>query len=153
MLLAITQARNARSAVDVPIAHRRPWRKRSRNGPMIGAMTANGAMVTSRYSATWPRASDVAAEKNSVSARAIVMRVSPIALTALSSMNRDRPDSPAPSAVVARLSRAAPLRVARDVELAAARAALEVEAAAARAARADAPATLRARLGSPPDPV
>ncbi len=33
---ARTQHRNARSAIVAPIAHRRPWLKRSRNGPISG---------------------------------------------------------------------------------------------------------------------
>ena len=53
---ASTQHRKPRSARVTPIAHRRPCRKRSRNGPMNGATIANGAMVSSRNCATWGRA-------------------------------------------------------------------------------------------------
>ena len=49
---ASTQQRNARSASVVPIAQRRPCRKRSSSGPMKGASRANGAMVRSRNWAT-----------------------------------------------------------------------------------------------------
>jgi hypothetical protein len=44
-------------ARNVPAtATRRAERIRSRPGPISGAMSANGAIVTSRYRATWLRA-------------------------------------------------------------------------------------------------
>ncbi len=45
---AMTQARKPRSAKEPAIAPRRPCRKRSRTGPMMGAITTKGAIVTSR---------------------------------------------------------------------------------------------------------
>ena len=45
---ANTQHNQPRRASVTPIAHRRPCRKRSRNGPMNGATTAKGAMVSNR---------------------------------------------------------------------------------------------------------
>ncbi len=53
---ASTQHRNARIAIVAPIAQRRPWLNRSRNGPISGATIANGSIVSPRNSATWPRA-------------------------------------------------------------------------------------------------
>ena len=49
---ARTQQRNARSAIVPPIAQRRPWANRSRNGPISGATIANGSIVRPRNSAT-----------------------------------------------------------------------------------------------------
>ena len=99
---ASTQHRNARSAIVAPIAQRRPWPNRSRNGPIRGATTANGSIVRPRNSATWPRAWSVGTWKNSVPASEIATAASPAPLNACSSMSRDRPLSPAPSAWVAR---------------------------------------------------
>ena len=59
-------------------------------------------MVSPRKSATCPRASPVGTWKNSVPAREIATAASPAALKACSSMSRDSPESPAPSARVAR---------------------------------------------------
>ena len=50
---ASTQQRKARRARVVPMAQRRPCRKRSSSGPMKGASSANGAIVSTRNSATW----------------------------------------------------------------------------------------------------
>ena len=85
-----------------PTAHRRPWLKRSRNGPISGATIANGSMVRPRNSATCPRASPVGTWKNSVPASEIATAASPAALKACSSISRDSPESPAPSARAAR---------------------------------------------------
>ena len=85
----------------VPIAHRRPWLNRSRNGPSRGATTANGSIVIPRKSATWPRASPGWA-KNRVPASAMATAASPAALNACSSIRRNSPESPAPSACEAR---------------------------------------------------
>ena len=84
---AISQHRNARRAIVDPIAHRRPWLKRSRNGPSSGATTANGSMVRPRKRATWPRASPGWA-KNRVPASEIATAASPAALKACSSISR-----------------------------------------------------------------
>ena len=84
---AISQHRNARSAMVPPIAHRRPWLNRSRNGPSRGATIANGSIVSPRKSAIWPRASPGWA-KNSVPASEIATAASPAALNACSSISR-----------------------------------------------------------------
>ena len=85
-----------------PTAHRRPWLKRSRNGPISGATIANGSIVRPRNRATWPRASPVGTWKNRVPASEIATAASPAALKAWSSISRDSPESPAPSARAAR---------------------------------------------------
>ena len=97
-----TQQRNARRDIVPPMAHRRPWLKRSRNGPMSGATIAKGSIVRPRNSATWLRASPVGTWKNSVPASEIATAVSPAALQACRPMSRESPDSPAPSARAAR---------------------------------------------------
>ena len=84
---AISQHRNARSAIVAPIAHRRPWLNRSRNGPIRGATIANGSIVRPRNSATCPRASPGWA-KNRVPAREMATAASPAALNACSSISR-----------------------------------------------------------------
>ena len=84
---AISQHRKARSAIVLPIAHRRPWLNRSRNGPSRGATIANGSIVRPRKSATWPRASPGWA-KNSVPASEMATAASPAALNACSSIRR-----------------------------------------------------------------
>ena len=91
-----------RIAIVAPIAQRRPWLNRSRNGPISGATTANGSIVSPRNSATCPRAWSVGTWKNSVPASEIATAASPAALNACSSISRDSPLSPAPSAWVAR---------------------------------------------------
>ena len=50
---AATRQNRPRTAKVPPIAQRRPCEKRSRNGPISGATTANGSMVRPRNSATW----------------------------------------------------------------------------------------------------
>ena len=87
-----------------PIAHRRPWLNRSRNGPISGATIANGSMVRPRKSATWPRASLVAPAKKMVVASEMATAASPAALAACSSISRDSPDCSAPCARDARLA-------------------------------------------------
>ena len=84
---AISQQRKARSAIVPPIAQRRPWLNRSRNGPSRGATTANGSIVSPRKSATWPRASPGWA-KNRVPASEMATAASPAALKACSSISR-----------------------------------------------------------------
>src|SRR6476620_10510049 len=100
--VASPQTRNARMAIVAPMAQRRPWLNRSRNGPRSGATIANGSIVSPRNRATWPRASPVGTWKNSVPASEIATAASPAALKACSSIRRDRPESPAPSARAAR---------------------------------------------------
>ena len=68
-----TTASAVRMANDVASATRRPCCSRSSAGPINGAMTANGAMVMRRYSATLLLLSPEAAAKNSVLARATAM--------------------------------------------------------------------------------
>src|SRR6516225_2785461 len=98
---------------------------------MIGASTANGAMVMTRVSATRPRAASSDVLKNSVPARPMVTNASPAAPAAVSSMRLARPVRPAPDAPVIRCTtrvvpRAAPaparlLEWAADVTALAAR--------------------------------
>ena len=96
------QTRKARIAIVAPIAQRRPWLNRSRNGPSSGATIANGSIVRPRNSATWPRASPVGTWKNSVPASEIATAASPAVLKACISISRDSPDRSAPSALAAR---------------------------------------------------
>lgn len=105
--VAIVSASSARASIAAAIAARRPCGTRSSSGPITGARIAKGAIVTARYSATRPRASPVGTEKKTVEASATVMSMSPAELTACSSMSLPRPDSPAPSAWVARRMRRA----------------------------------------------
>ena len=100
--VASTQQRNARIAIVLPIAQRRPWLNRSRNGPISGATIANGSIVRPRNSATWPRASPVGTWKKRVPAREIATAASPAVLNVCISISRASPDSPAPSAREAR---------------------------------------------------
>ena len=89
--VARTQQRNPRSAIVAPMAQRRPWLKRSRNGPISGATIANGSIVRPRKRATWSRASPVGTWKKRVPASEIATAVSPAALKACSSISRARP--------------------------------------------------------------
>ena len=68
-----TTANPVRAAKDAASATRRPCCSRSIAGPINGAMTANGAMVMSRYSATLLLLSPEAAAKNKVLASATAM--------------------------------------------------------------------------------
>ncbi len=99
---AIVSASSARASIAPAIAARRPCGTRSSSGPTTGASSANGAMVTARYSATRPRAWSVGTEKNTVEASAIVIIMSPAEFTACSSISLLSPDSPAPCACVTR---------------------------------------------------
>ena len=74
---------------------------------MIGASTANGAIVTSRYSATLPRWASVVAAKNRVPARETAIIASPAMCRALTHRSWVRPLSPAPSARLAARTRSA----------------------------------------------
>jgi hypothetical protein len=102
---ASTQARKARTATVVPMAQRRPWRKRSRIGPMSGARTTKGAIVSSRKRATWPRASSTGIAKT-VPASETVSAASPAIVTPCSSTKRANPEESAPSARAKRWKRA-----------------------------------------------
>ena len=87
-----------------PMAQRRPWLNRSRNGPISGATTAKGSIVRPRNSATWPRASPEGTWKNSEPASEIATAASPAVLKKCIWISRESPDSPAPSASAARLA-------------------------------------------------
>ena len=63
-----------------PMAHRRPWLNRSRNGPINGATMAKGSIVRPRKSATWPRASPEGTVKNRLPASEIATAASPAVL-------------------------------------------------------------------------
>ena len=78
-----TTTRAVRSANEVASAKRRPCCSRSSAGPISGAMTANGAIVISRYSATLLLLSPDAAAKNRVlaSATAIAESTAKLAIT------------------------------------------------------------------------
>lgn len=116
---ASTQHKKARRAMVAPMAQRRPWAKRSRNGPISGATIANGSIVSARNSATWPRAWPEGTVKKSVPASAIATAASPAVLKKCMWISRERPDSPAPWASAAR-------RAVRIVTLPARRAARAV---------------------------
>src|SRR6201988_63422 len=90
---------------DVASATRRPCCSRSRAGPIRGAMTTNGAIVISRYSATLPLLSPEAAAKNSVLASATAIAASTAKFATTGHVNAVRPDLSAPSAVAARCTR------------------------------------------------
>ena len=85
---ASDQQPSARSAMVAPIAQRRPRRNRSRNGPISGAISANGSIVMPRNSAIWPRASSLGTAKNKVPASEMASAASPAALNACSSISR-----------------------------------------------------------------
>ena len=95
---ASTHARKARVARVVPSAHRRPCRNLSSNGPMRGASSTNGAIVSTRKRATRLRASSVG-RANTVPASETVSAASAATLTACSSVRRASPVSAAPSAL------------------------------------------------------
>ena len=103
---ASTQHRNARSAIVAPMAQRRPWLNRSRNGPISGATIANGSIVSPRKRATWSRASPVGTWKKRVPASEIATAASPAVLNACISIRRDSPEAPAPPARAARRAEA-----------------------------------------------
>ena len=97
-----TSANAVRSMNDAASATRRPCCSRSSAGPMRGAITANGAMVISRYSATRPLLSPVAAAKNSVLASATAIAASTAKFATTGHVSAVSPDLSAPSAVAAR---------------------------------------------------
>ena len=88
-----------------PSATRRPCCSRSSAGPISGAITANGAMVISRYSATLLLLSAEAAAKNNVLANATAIAASTAKLATTGQVRAVRPDLSAPSAVAARWTR------------------------------------------------
>ena len=92
---ASTQDRNARSANVDPIAHRRPCRHRSSNGPTSGASNTNGAIVVMRNNATWPRACPSGSAKI-VLASDTVNAASPADANTCISVTRLSPDASAP---------------------------------------------------------
>ncbi len=69
-------ANSTRIANEPDSASRRPRCSRSSSGPISGAMTANGAIVISRYSATLVLDSAVALAKNRVLASATAIAAS-----------------------------------------------------------------------------
>ena len=75
----ISSAKTARAMPAPMIIPRRPPRLRSTSGPISGPTTANGAIVTSRYSATLGRAAAGSRLKNSDPASAIAINASPAA--------------------------------------------------------------------------
>src|SRR3954470_15247819 len=86
-------------------ATRRPCCSRSSAGPINGAITANGAMVISRYSATLPLLSPDAAAKNNVFAKTTAIAASTAKLATTGHVSAVRPDLSAPSAVAARCTK------------------------------------------------
>ena len=85
---------------------------RSITQPSSGPMTANGAMVISRYSATLPRASLEGTEKNSVLASAMATRVSPAVEAAWALARIRNAGPPAPKRSDTRVATALPAREA-----------------------------------------
>src|SRR5450631_501753 len=69
-------------------SRRRPPRRRSRAGPITGATTAKGAMVTSRYSSTDPRAPLLGFAKKIDPARETATHASAHIVTACVRMSR-----------------------------------------------------------------
>src|SRR5690625_7156886 len=88
---ANTQHKNARIARVPPIAHLRPRRNRSRNGPIRGATIADGSIVNSKDDATCPRASSVGTVEKRVPASETAMAASPAVLDACRSGKRESP--------------------------------------------------------------
>src|SRR5689334_5252620 len=86
-------------------ATRRPCCNRSSAGPISGAITANGAMVINRYSATLPLLSPDAAAKNRVLANATAIAASTAKFATTGHVSAVRPDLSAPSAVAARCTK------------------------------------------------
>ena len=97
-----TTASTVRNANDAASATLRPCCRRSSAGPISGAITANGAMVISRYHATLSLLSPVAAAKNSVLANATAIAASVAKLATTGQVSAVSPDLSAPSAVAAR---------------------------------------------------
>src|ERR1700754_4390751 len=99
----ISSTANAvRSANDIASATRRPCCNRSSAGPINGAITANGAMVINKYSATLDLLSPLAAAKNSVFASATAIAESAAEFATTGHVSAVRPDLSAPSAVAGR---------------------------------------------------
>ena len=85
----MSRHRIARPPAEPAMSRRRPPRVRSSNGPRTGATTANGAIVSSRYRTTLPRAPDVVALKKIESASEIVTNTSPHTLIACARASRE----------------------------------------------------------------
>src|SRR5258705_14008887 len=100
-----TTASAVRNMNDVASATRRPCCSRSSAGPMSGAMTANGAMVINRYSATRLLLSPLAAAKNRVLASATAIAASTAKFATTGHVTAVSPDLSAPSAGGARCTR------------------------------------------------
>src|SRR5215213_719533 len=100
-----TTASAVRNMNEVASATRRPCWSRSSAGPISGAMTANGAIVITRYSATLLLLSPEAAAKNRVLASATAIAASTAKLATTGHVSAVRPDLSAPSAVAARCTR------------------------------------------------
>src|SRR6201997_4045736 len=97
-----TTANAVRNANDNASATRRPCCNRSSAGPMSGAITANGAMVINKYSATFDLLSPLAAAKNKVLANATAIAESTAKFATTGHVSAVSPDLSAPSAVAAR---------------------------------------------------
>src|ERR1700761_7956432 len=95
-------ANAVRSPNDNASATRRPCCNRSSAGPINGAITANGAMVINRYSATLDLLSPLAAAKNRVLASATAIAASAAKFAITGQVSAVSPDLSAPSAVAAR---------------------------------------------------
>src|SRR5258705_5226835 len=100
-----TTASTVRNMNEVASATRRPCCSRSSAGPISGAMTANGAMVINRYSATLLLLSPLAAAKNRVLASATAIAASTAKFATTGHVSAVSPDLSAPSAVAARCTR------------------------------------------------
>src|ERR1700739_293432 len=97
-----TTANAVRNANDNASATRRPCCNRSSAGPMSAAITANGAMVINKYSATFDLLSPLAAAKNKVLANATAIAESTAKFATTGHVSAVSPDLSAPSAVAAR---------------------------------------------------
>jgi hypothetical protein len=77
------------------ITVRRPPAMRSRNGPINGAISRNGAKLTTRNSKTCSRPSSGLIDRNFESARATTIAASPAIMAAWVMLRRRNFDSPA----------------------------------------------------------
>ena len=77
------------------ITARRPPATRSRNGPISGAISRNGAKLTTRKSRTCSRPSSGLIDRNFESARATTIAASPAIIAACVMLSRRNFDSPA----------------------------------------------------------
>ncbi len=107
-----------RTANEAASATLRPCCNRSSSGPMSGAITANGAIVINRYSATLDFDSAVALAKNSVLASATAMAASRAKLAIVAYTSAVSPDRSAPSAFAARWKEWKPFSVSSMLRIA-----------------------------------